>query len=309
MARAGCGGLDGGLSGVTPSMRLSIALSLVLPVLWLACAGAARGDGLALKLTAASAENLAHPHDIVLSPDGRHLFVADVDNDRIAVLDAESLAELGAFGEDELAAPHDVVFDAEGRLLVADTRNHRIAVYEVSGTEGRLVASIEGRIRSPEGVGVDGRGRVFATGAGSGNLVVYQDGKIVGEVGGFSSPHDVEFDPSGRAWVADASNDRVVRLNAALAIDRELSGSRYAFSGPRYIDFDPAGRIYVADKYSNSVKIISPDGTLLKVLGTGRSGKGSGVFDRPEGVEIRGRDVWLSDTYNDRVVRYRLTSP
>ena len=290
-------------------MRLSIAPAFVLLIVGLACAGAVRGDDFELTLMAASAENLAHPHDIVLSPDGAHLFVADNDNHRIAVLDANTLAEIGTFGDGELAAPHDVVFDVEGRLLVADTRNHRIAVYAISGSGGRLIGSIEGRVRSPEGVGVDGSGRVFATGAGSGNLVVYEDGKVVAEIGGFSSPHDVEFDSSGRVWVADASNDRMVRLNAALAIDRELSGSPYGFSGPRYMDFDSAGRLYVADKYSNQIKIIAPDGTLLKVLGTSRSGKGSGVFNRPEGVEIRGRDLWFSDTYNDRVVRYRMTSP
>lgn len=280
-----------------------------LALLALGFAGSAWADGLELSLVAASAENLAEPHDIVLSPDGSRLFVADNNNDRIVVLDPSSLAELGTFGDGELAAPHDVVFDAGGRLLVADTRNHRIAIYEVNGAEGRLVDSIEGGVRAPEGVGIDAQGRVFATGAASGNLVVYEDGRVVAEIGGFSAPHDVEFDPAGRAWVADASNDRMVRLDASLAIDRELSGSPYAFSGPRYMDFDSAGRLYVADKYSNQIKIIAPDGTLLKVLGTDRAGKGDGVFDRPEGVEIRGRDVWFSDTYNDRIVRYRLTGP
>jgi hypothetical protein len=49
-------------------------------------------------------------------------------------------------------------------------------------------------------------------------------------------------------------------------------------------------------------------GTLIQVLGTGWVGKGEGVFNRPEGVEIRGDTIWLSDTYNDRVVRYRFTA-
>jgi YVTN family beta-propeller protein len=288
----------------------SIGIRVFLVVL--VCVGSAYGShaaALEFTLMAASAENLGEPHDIVLSPDGRLLYVADNANDRIVVLDAETLKELGVFGGGELAAPHDVVFDDRDRLLVADTRNHRIAIYEVDGTGGRLVGSLEGRIRSPEGVGVHADGRVFATGARTGNLVVFDEGEIVGEIGGFSSPHDVEFDPSGRAWVADASNDRMVRLTGSLEIDRVLSGKPYAFSGPRYMDFDAAGRLYVADKYSNQIKVIAPDGKLLQVLGTNRSGKGEGVFDRPEGVEIRGRDVWFSDTYNDRIVRYRVADP
>ena len=144
-----------------------------------------------LTLQAASAENLAKPHDIVLSPDGTRLFVADNDNDRIVVLDPWSLAELGTFGEGEVAAPHDVVFDAGGRLLVADTRNDRIAIYAIDGAHGRLVESIEERIRAPEGVGVHADGRVFATGARSGNLVVYADGEVVGEMG-FRTIHQTD---------------------------------------------------------------------------------------------------------------------
>ncbi|NCF26923.1 MAG: beta-propeller fold lactonase family protein [Gammaproteobacteria bacterium] len=282
---------------------------LMLSVFFAGSIAIANAAPLEFRLVATSAENLAKPHDIVLSPDGKHLFVADNENDRIVVLNAATLAEVGMFGNDELAAPHDVAFDGQGRLLVADTRNHRIAIYAINGADGQLAGSLQGRIRAPEGVGVHADGRVFATGAGSGNLVVFGGGKVISEIHGFSSPHDVEFDPSGRAWVADASNDRVVRLNASLEIDLVRSGRSYAFNGPRYMDFDADGRLYVADKYSNQIKIIAADGTLLQVLGTDRAGKGEGVFRHPEGVEIRGPDVWISDTYNDRVVRYRMTSP
>lgn len=290
-------------------MRLSTFPVLMLAVLYIGSTSVSNADPLDFRLMAVSAENLAKPHDIVLSPDGKYLFVADNDNGRIVVLDSATLTEVGVIGSNELAGPHDVVFDQQGRLLVADTHNHRIAIYEIDGIHGRLVDMLQGRIRSPEGVGVHADGRVYATGAGSGNLVVYDDGKIVGEIGGFSSPHDVEFDPSGRAWVADASNDRLVRLSDSLEIDLILSGNPYAFSGPRYMDFDSAGRLFIADKYTHQVKIIAPNGELLQVLGTGSAGKGEGLFRNPEGVEIRGSDVWISDTYNDRIVRYRVMSP
>jgi DNA-binding beta-propeller fold protein YncE len=290
-------------------MNSKILRILTLTSLFFLAALGADAASLEFRLVATSAENLAEPHDIVLSPDAEHLFVADNGNNRIVVLDAATLREVGVFGHGELAGPHDVVFDKIGRLLVADTHNHRIAIYEIDGFDGRLVGSLQGRIRAPEGVGIHADGRVFATGAASGNLVVYDGENIVGEVGGFSSPHDVEFDSSGRTWVADAANNRVVRLNATLEIELVLSGSPYAFSGPRYLDFDSAGRLYVADKYSNQVKIIAPDGELLHVLGTGDAGKGEGVFRNPEGVEIRGQDIWISDTYNNRIVRYRLTRP
>ena len=276
-----------------------------------ALAGAASAESVRFEMRAASAESYGHPHDIVLSADGTLLYVSDVGNDRIAVLDAESLEKVGSFAVGEVSSPHDVVFDRQGRLLVADTGNSRIAVYEVDGAVGRLVDSLTGDFRGPEGVAVDADGRVFVTGAWSNNLVVYADGVPVGAMGGLSSPHDVELAPNGELWIADAAADRMVRVvvrdGADPAIDRVLDDERYGFHGPRYMDFDAQGRMFVADKYSNRIRVIAPDGTMIAVLGSEAAGKGENVFDRPEGVEIRGNDVWFSDTYNNRIVRYRFS--
>jgi len=278
----------------------AIALALSLG------AAQAAAQALTFTLEAASAETLNEPHDIVLSPDGTKLYVADNGRDRIVVLDPETLVELGVFARGEVRQPHDVVFDAAGRLLVADTGNSRIAIYAVSGNGGRAVGELKGSIIRPEGVDVHPDGRVIATGAASGNIAVYRDGKEIAQVGGLAAPHDVQVDAMGRIWVADTGRDRVLRVGDDLATVQVLGGMPYDFNGPRYLDFDGEGRLFVADKYANQIKIIGPDGKLLQVLGTERSGKGEGVFDRPEGVEIKGDTVWFSDTYNDRIVRYRM---
>ena len=201
-----------------------------------------------------------------------------------------------------VAAPHDVCFDSDGRLLVADTGNNRIAVLELKDLSASLVGEMSERILSPEGVAVHADGRIFATGAGSGNLVVYENGKVVAEAKGFSAPHDVEFDREGRIWIADANHNRMVQLDDKLKVVRTVSGAPFDFSGPRYLDFDGANRMFVADKYSNSIKVVTSEGKLLQVLGGGNSR----VFNRPEGVESRGSDLWFSDTYNNRIVRYRM---
>ncbi len=258
-----------------------------------------------LEFVSASPAIYAQPHDLVLSPDRRHLYVADNNNDRIAVLDPNTLELLGTFGEGQVGAPHDVVFDAEGRLLVADTDNSRIAIYAVTGQSGTLVGELRGKIRRPEGVAVHPNGRVYATGASSGNIEVFENGESVADADGFSSPHDVAVASDGTVWIADANNDRLVQMSAALKTLRTIGGASYAFSGPRYLDFDAQGRLYVADKYTHRIKVLAPDGTLVLMIGD-RSGKGPGKFDRPEGVAIEGKDVWFSDTYNDRIVRYRI---
>ena len=149
-------------------------------------------------------------------------------------------------------------------------------------------------------------GRIYVAGAWSGNVVAYRDGKIVAELGGLSSPHDIELAANGDLWLADAGNSRLLLLSPELEIKRELGQREYDFNGVRYLDLTADGILIAADKYSHAVKFIGADGSLLHVLGNGRAGKGENRFTTPEGVEVRGKELWLSDSGNDRIVKYRL---
>ena len=92
-----------------------------------------------------------------------------------------------------------------------------------------------------------------------------------------------------------------------MELKRELSGEAYDFDGVRYLDLLDDGTLIAADKNNHQVKFITPDQKLALVLGDGRAGKGPGRFKTPEGVEVRGDTVWLSDSGNDRVVVYRIS--
>ncbi len=260
-----------------------------------------------LEFLGASSTPLSNPHDLKLSPDGRHLLVSDVGNDRIAILDPETLTFLAAFGDDHQAGTHDVDFDADGRVYVADTHNNRVTVYEMTGTRAVLVGELEEGVRGPEGVLAHPNGRIYVAGAWSNNLVVYENGVVVDEKEGLSSPHDVELAPDGNLWLSDAGNHRMLLLSPGLDILAVWRGEPYGFNGVRYQDVLDDGTVIAADKYSHSVKFISANGQLLHVLGNGRPGKGPGVLTTPEGVEVMGDILWLSDSGNDRVVKYRFT--
>ena len=289
----------------TPFAKLEVS-SFFCSVLIAVFSVTATAQNFELTYEAGSSQEYSRPHDITLSADRRYLYVADNNNDRIAVLDSATLVLLGSFGEDEVSEPHDVAFDADGRLLVADTGNSRVAIYDVNGVEGVLIGEYTGEFSRPEGVAVHPNGRVYVSGAGSDNIVALEQGQSVANAGGFSSPHDVAIAPDGSVWLADAGNDRLLRMSEDLKPLSVVEGSPYAFNGPRYLDFDAKGRLYVADKYTHRIKVLTPDHRLIYVLGEGRSGLAPGLFDRPEGVVIDGDKVWFSDTYNDRIVRYRI---
>lgn len=284
-------------------LNMTVLAGLLLALSWPLDIGAA---DIRLTFVGASTVDLENPHDLKLTPDGRYLFVADVGNNRVAILDPDSLELVGAFGADHQAGTHDIDFDATGRVYVADTHNNRVTIYTLDGLDARLVGELSERIRGPEGVLAHPNGRIYVAGAWSGNVVAYADGKIVAELRGLSSPHDVELAADGNIWLADAGNDRLLLLSPELEIRRELGRRDYAFKGVRYLDLTADGTIVAADKNNHQVKFIDSAYRLVKVLGDGKPGRGPSRFTTPEGVEIRGSTLWLSDSGNDRVVRYRI---
>ena len=272
----------------------------------LALAPAAWGETTATFIAASTAE-LNDPHDLRLSPDGKYLFVADVGNNRIAVLDPHTLVFVAAFGRDHLSGPHDIDFDGTGRAYVADTQNGRVVIYDIAGTAARRMGTLATHFRGPEGVLAHPNGRIYVGGTWSGNVVAFERGNIVAELTGLSSPHDLALAPNGDIWLSDAGNDRMLLLSPDLQIKRELKGPPYNFDGVRYQDVLADGTIIAADKNNHQVKIIGPDGRLLLTLGGGGAGKGPGRFRTPEGIAAHQGFLWISDSGNDRVVKYRLT--
>ncbi|MBX2869772.1 MAG: NHL repeat-containing protein [Acidiferrobacterales bacterium] len=258
-----------------------------------------------LSFVGASDTEFGNPHDLILGPNDAYLYVSDVDKNRIAVLDPKSLKVIGEFGADHQAGTHDIDFDIDGNAYVADTHNNRVLIYTVNGANAERIGELSENIRGPEGVLVHPDGRVYVAGAWSNNVVVYRNGEIVGELNGLSSPHDLAFDPNGDIWLADAGNHRLLLLSPELDVKKELSGDAFDFNGVRYLDLTTKGLMIAADKNNHAVKVISKDHRLIQVVG-GSPGMGKNVFRTPEGVEIKGNTVWISDSGNDRIVKYRL---
>lgn len=253
-----------------------------------------------------SRASLSNPHDIKLTPDGRYLLVSDVGNNRVAILDPESLVFLAEFGRDHQAGTHDIDFDQAGLAYVADTHNNRVTIYQMDDLRATLVGELTGSFRGPEGVLAHPNGQIYVAGAWSGNIVAFDRNKSIAELDNLSSPHDLELAKDGRIWAADSGNDRVLLLSQELEIEHELGRDKYGFRGVRYLDLLDDGTLIAADKYTHSVKFIGPDGALRHQIGDGQAARGQYQLTTPEGVEVRGDTVWIADSGNDRIIRYRI---
>ena len=259
------------------------------------------------------ADGLARPHDAAFSPDGTLIYLTDMANSRMVVLDAMTLQLVGRFGANDLSSPHDAEFDRAGRLLVADTGNDRVAIYAVKGAEAKLVGELKG-LSNPEGVTVAPDGRVFVTNTGGGSVSVFRDSRLertIGRYGDgeseFASPHDVEAAADGSIYVVDSANHRVQVFSVDMEY-RTTFGAALKLNQPKYLHFD-SGHIWLADEYNHRILLLDRRHRLLGVLGTGQRGRGSNAFYKPEAVLARAPHVWVIDTYNDRIVLLRVEKP
>jgi YVTN family beta-propeller protein len=265
------------------------------------------------RLVQTSSAHFSRPHDLALAPDGRSLYVADMSNHVVKVLDPDTLIVRGEIGRGELASPHDVTFDPKGRLLVADSGNDRVIIYTLAGLRADKVGELRDGLSSPEGVVAHPDGRVYVASAGAHTVTVFVDGKRTrhaGERGSgrgeFIRPHDINLGPDGRLYVADPGNNRLQVLDDELRTVDVLEGQGYSFHEPKYLAFDERGWLYVADEYNHQVKIFDRERQRVVTIGSGRRGAGEGELNQPEGVTARDRRVWVADTYNNRILLFRL---
>jgi len=261
-----------------------------------------------------SKPHFGRPHDLALSPNGRYLYVADMDNHEVKVLDPFSLDILGSIGRGELRSPHDVAFDLEERLYVADSGNNRIMRFKVEGRRVLRTEVFADDLASPEGVAVDAYSRVHVVNTASDTLVrIDPDGgrRAIGGgaaiVARFSRPHDVDIGWNQLVYVSDPGRDRIQVFDAELNFIRALEAPRYLFRQPKYLATNEQGWLLVADEDNHQVKIFDQRYDLICVIGDGTQGIGPHRLRKPEGVTSRDDIVWVSDTYNNRIVRFRLT--
>lgn len=285
--------------------RTHLLLLWFLAVLCAPCSGAL-AQAVEARLIATSSEPLVLPHDVVLTPDGETLVVADMGGERIVFLDSSTLTLKGAFGEGELAFPHDVTFDALGRLWVADSGNDRVVLYELDGLNATQVDAWDG-IDGPEGITVAPDGAVYIALVGENRVVRMRGGKVEASVSqalgaALSRPHDIDIliDEGGFSLIAsDPGNHRLVVLSPALTPLYEISTWDPPFTEPKYFAIDENNRLFVADQYNHTIRVFDADASPLGQFADNH-------VKLPEGISVKGDRAWVSDTEGGRVLLYDL---
>ena len=128
-----------------------------------------------------------------------------------------TLGEAGVPGDgpNHFTAPSDVVTAPNGDIFVADGHgtdgNNRIAKYTKDGTFIKAFGETghgPGQLYGPHAIAMDASGRIFVADRFNMRIVIFdQDGNYLNRWTQFGMPSDIAFDDNGKIYVADSESD------------------------------------------------------------------------------------------------------
>jgi YVTN family beta-propeller protein len=223
------------------------------------------------------------PRAILLSTDGKSLYICASDSDRIEVLDIATLKIVGKLPSG--ADPERFDTSPDGKLLyIANENDNKISVLDVAA--GKVISEIpvgiepEGMATSPDGKVVVGTSETTSMAhfvAASHKVVKKINFDIPGLTSGHAQPVDIKVTKDGKtAFVALGPANRVAVVDA-----KSYAVQKYILVGQRVwnMAFSPdQKRLLTANGVSNDITIIDvADQKPVKSVPVGRSPWGVAV--------------------------------
>lgn len=273
----------------------------------------------------------------------------------------------GSPSQNSLNLPHRVVVDqSNGDVYVSDTGNNRVMIFgtvsandpsatHVIGAPNYTSVNSNGTVSqssmlSPVGISLYGSGgsiRIYIADKDFNRVLVYgqitTNGQnalyVIGQDDFISStsslsqktlasPSGVDIGPTGKIYVADTNNNRIMVWTSAITANGQnanlVLGQTWFYSNgegvsstsinrPQDVSVDSNERLFVADTGNHRVLVwtnISSSGQAASLVvgqssftATGR-GVSASRQSSPSAVEVNGSIVIIADTANNRVVGY-----
>jgi uncharacterized protein (TIGR03437 family) len=196
----------------------------------------------------------------------------------------------------QLRGPRAVCADRSGNLYIVDTSNHRVL---------RLAPG--GPLQTAAGNGSKG-------GAGDEGAARFAQ---------LNTPSACATDSAGNLFIADTANHAIRKVSPSGAISTVAGSGAAGASGdeavatsarldsPRGVVVDDAGDIFIGDTGNHRIRLVTPDGVIHSIAGTGAAGfAGDGgpataaLLNAPQGLFLDGAgDLYFADTGNNRIRR------
>jgi len=208
-----------------------------------------------------------------------------------------------------LAGPYGVSLDSDGNLYIADTNNGRVRKVDTSGIITTVagdgnpwelgedgIPATESHVRWPVDVDVDSAGNVFiaedgrvrkvdattqfiTTVAGNGDGYADFNGDGIPATDASVDPQGVSVDAAGNLYIADASHNRVRRVDPSGIISTAAGGGRpedglgdggpptqARLNNPLGLDVDETLGLLIADLFNNRIRQVVAVPDLMLVV-------------------------------------------
>ena len=197
-----------------------------------------------------------------------------------------------------LGRPVGFAIDGQGNIFIADFRHNRV----------RRVDAATGVITTVAGTGESG---FFGDGGPATDAELW-------------FPRGVAVDSQGNLYIADYSNNRVRRVDAATGLITTVAGTgesgfngdfiqatAASLYGPSDVELDPTGNLFIADLFNHRVRMVNAsNGVIFTVAGTGDPGffgDGGPADDAqlnfPRDIARNDLGFFIADSRNNRVRR------
>jgi uncharacterized protein (TIGR03437 family) len=216
----------------------------------------------------------------------------------------------------------------------------RFAGTGAAGYRGDGEPAVNAWIRTPTGVAVDAAGNVYfsdtannrvrkvltngqiGTFAGTGQASYAGDGGLATEAA-LWGPTALALDSAGNLYIADTFNHCIRKVDTLGVITTVAGDGLPGFSGdggpatkarlntPRGVSVDAAGNIWIADTYNNRIRVVTENGVIQTVAGSGFFGNFAGEipanlaeFRYPRAVlPAENGTLLVLDSDNHRIMR------
>ncbi len=249
---------------------------------------------------------LDYPERVAVSPNGT-LYISDVRTPRVWEVAPDGIMHLFAGGGEDygdggpakqtrIENPHGIVIDGSGNVLFAEYNNSVVRKVTPLG----IISTV---------VGNAAKGRGFS---GDGGLATNAQ---------LNWLEGLALDGQGSLYIADHGNHRIRKVASDGTIRTLAGNGSKGFSGdnglataaslsdPRDVVVDSSGNVLIADTGNNRIRMVTPDGTIQTIAGTGTAGVGgdngpalSAQLNQPKGIDVdKSGNVYVADTENNRV--------
>lgn len=174
-----------------------------------------------------------------------------------------SLYGFGPSEAEQLASPTSVAFAPNGEIYVTDPQYSRVMIFDPDGTFSRLLH----------------------TGAGG------------TEKGMFSRPESIDVDENGDVYIADSFSSKVIVFNSEGRFLREWIMPNPGEEAARGI-YVADGKVYVLTV--GHLRVFDTKGRELGNMGS--RGRKPGQIDAYQGVVADGKQIYIADALNRRVM-------